>query len=540
MKKLFTLLAIAAIAIVGYLFMTKNKSTDETTITILHTGDIHAQMNVHDEMIYLNEQITFKQLGGLAHMKTLFDQVKTENPNATLIVDGGDFIQGGAVAALSQGRALAPVIEAMEYDFLIPGNWEVVYGKDIMIEVMEQYDAPIISANMFHKDTEEYIFHPYYVRELEGVKVGFISYNDPDVPIRQNPSYSEGIKFTPVEYNLKETIRQLKEQEQVDVLILITHIGLSRQYNLANNPDVEGVDYILGNDTHERIRKPIIGKYAKITEPGAFGSFVSRLDITVKNGEIVSDNYELMEVDPDQYKADPTVAQLIEQAAAPYKNQTDEILGYTTTPLYRYFVVENPMDNFITDAMRWKTGTDIALSNGYRFSPPLVPHNDEPTAITMGDLWNFLPVNDNVKTGSATGEQLKNWMEKEINNVFAENLQERFGGWLVRFSGMTVQFDSSKPMGKRIIEMTINGEPIDYNKVYTVASCARAGEPEHVMCRLRETKNTQVMEYTVHEVIEEYLRVHPTISPTNDGRAQATDLGDNYLFHLPGTDYKFY
>ena len=540
MKKLFTLLAIAAIAIVGYLLMTKSKSTDETTITILHTGDIHAQMNVHDEMIYLNEQITFKQLGGLAHMKTLFDQVKTENPNATLIVDGGDFIQGGAVAALSQGRALAPVIEAMEYDFLIPGNWEVVYGKDIMIEVMEQYDAPIISANMFHKDTEEYIFHPYYVRELEGVKVGFISYNDPDVPIRQNPSYSEGIKFTPVEYNLKETIRQLKEQEQVDVLILITHIGLSRQYNLANNPDVEGVDYILGNDTHERIRKPIIGKYAKITEPGAFGSFVSRLDITVKNGEIVSDNYELMEVDPDQYKADPTVAQLIEQAAAPYKNQTDEILGYTTTPLYRYFVVENPMDNFITDAMRWKTGTDIALSNGYRFSPPLVPHNDEPTAITMGDLWNFLPVNDNVKTGSATGEQLKNWMEKEINNVFAENLQERFGGWLVRFSGMTVQFDSSKPMGKRIIEMTINGEPIDYNKVYTVASCARAGEPEHVMCRLRETKNTQVMEYTVHEVIEEYLRVHPTISPTNDGRAQATDLGDNYLFHLPGTDYKFY
>ena len=540
MKKLFTLLAIAAIAIVGYLLMTKSKSTDETTITILHTGDIHAQMNVHDEMIYLNEQITFKQLGGLAHMKTLFDQVKTENPNATLIVDGGDFIQGGAVAALSQGRALAPVIEAMEYDFLIPGNWEVVYGKDIMIEVMEQYDAPIISANMFHKDTEEYIFHPYYVRELEGVKVGFISYNDPDVPIRQNPSYSEGIKFTPVEYNLKETIRQLKEQEQVDVLILITHIGLSRQYNLANNPDVEGVDYILGNDTHERIRKPIIGKYAKITEPGAFGSFVSRLDITVKNGEIVSDNYELMEVDPDQDKADPTVAQLIEQAAAPYKNQTDEILGYTTTPLYRYFVVENPMDNFITDAMRWKTGTDIALSNGYRFSPPLVPHNDEPTAITMGDLWNFLPVNDNVKTGSATGEQLKNWMEKEINNVFAENLQERFGGWLVRFSGMTVQFDSSKPMGKRIIEMTINGEPIDYNKVYTVASCARAGEPEHVMCRLRETKNTQVMEYTVHEVIEEYLRVHPTISPTNDGRAQATDLGDNYLFHLPGTDYKFY
>ena len=29
------------------------------------------------------------------------------------------------------------------------------------------------------------------------------------------------------------------------------------------------------------------------------------------------------------------------------------------------------MDNFITDALRWKTGTDIAISNGFRFSPPI-------------------------------------------------------------------------------------------------------------------------------------------------------------------------
>ena len=546
MRKIIILSVIIGIALLSYYLITskkaKSQNTDSntTTITILHTADIHGQLEVHDEMLYLNDEITFKKLGGLSHMKTLFNNVRAENPDATLTLDGGDYIQGAAVAALSKGRAFAPIVKAMEYDFLIPGNWEVVYGKDIMIEVMEQYDAPIISANMFHENSDEYIFHPYFIKEIQGVKLGFISYNDPDIPVRQNPSYSKGIRFTPVDYNLSETIDQLKDKEKVDILFLVTHIGISKQVDLANSPALERVDYILGNDTHERIRKLIQGKYAKVTEPGAFASFVGRLDITVKDGQIVNDSYDLMEVDPKIYPADPTIAKIVEEETAPYLDQINEVLGYTTTPMYRYFVIENPMDNFITDVMRWKTGADISLSNGFRFSPPLVPENDEPAAITAGHLWSFFPVDEKVKVGKATGRQLKDWMEKEINNVFAENPQDRFGGWLVRFSGMTLVFDSSKPMGERVIEMKVNDEPLDYNKEYTVSACDREGEPPHILCRLQNAKDTQILDYSVHDVIKEYLSIHKTISPVTDGRAKAIDLGDNYLFHLPGTDYKFY
>lgn len=546
MKKAISVLAVAGIALLGYLFFeTKKEKTSKTdsdmkTITILQTADIHGQLEVHDEMLYLDNEIVFKKLGGLSHVKTLFNKVKSENPDGTLILDGGDFIQGGAVAALSEGRAFAPIIKAMEYDFLIPGNWEVVYGKNIMMEVVEQYNTPVIAANMFHENSDEYIFPPYFIKELQGVKLGFISYNDPDIPIRQNPTFSKGMKFTPVDYTLASLIDQLKDQEKVDILFLVTHIGISKQVDLANNPALERVDYILGNDTHERIRKPVQGKYAKVTEPGAFASFVGRLDITVKDGEIVDDKYELMEVDPEIYAADPVVAKIVEEETAPYLAQINEVLGYSTTPMYRYFVIENPMDNFITDAMRWKTGADISLSNGFRFSPPLVPENDQPATITAGHLWSFLPVDERVKTGVATGKQLKDWMEKEINNVFAVNPQERFGGWLVRFSGMTLLFDSSKPMGSRVMEMKVGGVPIDFAREYTVSACRREGEADHILCRLPHAKNTLVKDYSVHDVIREYLTEHQTIAPVLDGRAKAVDLGDNYLFHLPGTDYEFY
>ena len=138
-----------------------------------------------------------------------------------------------------------------------------------------------------------------------------------------------------------------------------------------------------------------------------------------------------------------------------------QIVGHTTTPLYRYLVVENPMDNLITDALLWKTGADFATSNGFRFGVPIVPDETGKKAITKADIWRMLPVNEHMKIGNVTGLQIKNWLEKEINNVFAKEYENRFGGWLVRFSGLTLKFDSSLENGNRIQEIKI--QILQYN-----------------------------------------------------------------------------
>ncbi|MBO0341346.1 MAG: bifunctional metallophosphatase/5'-nucleotidase [Bacteroidota bacterium] len=512
----------------------------EQTITILQTADIHGQLFPHDELFWEDEQITFRKLGGLAHVKTLFEDERSKNPEGTLILDGGDLIQGSAYAALSEGKAFSPIIQQMGYDFLIPGNWEVVYGKQTMMDVLTQYDTPVISANMYHEATGESLFPQYFVKELKGVKLGFISYNDPEIPVRQNPSFSEGIRFDPIDANLEALITELKDNQNVDVLFLVTHIGISKQYDLANNPALERVDYLLGNDTHERIRKPLQAKYTKVTEPGAFASFVGKLTLTVKDGQVVSEAYDLLEVDPKKYAADEKVAQIIETATAPYQEEANEVLGYTSVPLYRYFVVENPMDNFITDAARWKTGVDVSISNGFRFSTPISVEEGGKSPITKADLWSMLPVNEKVKIGKASGQQIKDWLEKELHNVFAQNPTERFGGWLVRFSGMELTFYANKPKGERVASIKIGGEPIQDDKLYTMSACRREGEPLHTLCRMPNTVETEVMDYTIHDVIEEYLKEKGTIAPSLDGRAKALDLGPNVLSQLPGTDYQFH
>ncbi|MGC1630830.1 MAG: metallophosphoesterase, partial [Gelidibacter sp.] len=354
---------------------TNATSKDTISITILQTADIHGQLDSHPELFWENGEIVFKERGGLAHIKTIFDEEREKNPGRTLIVDGGDLIQGSGYAALSEGKVMANVIKNMGYDVIIPGNWEVVYGKDIMMEVMQDFDTEIIVQNMYHEVDKEPLFPAFTIKEIGGVRLAFIGINDPDVPIRQNPIFSEGIAFTGLDNSVKQLVDDIKFKEKADVIFLLTHIGIFKQVELANSPIAEHADYVLGNDTHERVREMIQGKYAKVTEPGAFGSFVGKLTLHFVDGKLVGDDYELIDVDPEVYPADDKIQALINQEKAPYKDHLETIIGYSNTPIYRYLTVENPMDNLFTDAARWKTGADIAISNGFRFGNPIVPED---------------------------------------------------------------------------------------------------------------------------------------------------------------------
>lgn len=515
--------------------------------TILHTSDIHAQLYTHDEFFLENNKPVYKKRGGFAVLKTMLSKLRAENPANTILVDGGDCFQGGGVAALTQGKGIVSLINTIGYDLILPGNWEVVYGKEMMRHDLGEYNSPKICANMFHDTKDELntemIFPPFWTKMVAGVKIGFIGYNDPFTPKRQSPAYSEGIRFTKPEENVAKYIKLLKEYEQCAMVFLVTHMGLAQQVDLANKIEVQGVDYILGADTHERVRKPINGKYAKVTEPGAFGSFVARLDVVVENGVIKDQNYQLLDVDPDKYKPDPTMSALVEKVRAPYKKELDKVIGKSKTPLVRYYVIENPMDNLITDALMWKfkdKKVDIVVSNGFRFCPPLIPDDNKGYAeITNDYLWSMLPVESEVKMGEASGQQLWDWLEKELHNVFSKKPAERFGGWVVRFQGMKINFTMQNELGKRLNWIKIKDEPLTMDKLYTLVACEREGDPDDTLCRLEQVKNPRKPGATLHNIMREYLAAHPLVAPVIENRATATDAPSTLLSQLKGYDYEF-
>jgi sulfur-oxidizing protein SoxB len=513
-------------------------------ITLLHTADIHGQLYTHDEFFWENGKPVYKKRGGFSVLKTMLRSLKAKNPAHTLIIDGGDCFQGSGVAALSKGQAIIPLINNIGYDLVLPGNWEVVYGKEMMQKDLAGYTAQKICANMFHdtKDSKNgsLLYRPYWIKNFGPLKIGFIGYNDPLTPKRQSPAYSYGITFTHPQANVTKYIKQLREVERCQMIFLVTHMGLAQQVDLANMSAVEGVDYILGADTHERVRKPIEGKYSKVTEPGAFGSFVAKLDIVVENGKVKDHNYQLLDVDPEKYKADLTMNELVEKVRAPYRKELNKIIGQTKVPLVRYYVLENPMDNMIADAIMWKYKPDIALSNGFRFCPPLVPDKESGMAnITNDFLWSMLPVDSDAKRGEVTGQQLLDWLEKEMNNVFAKDPAQRFGGWVIRFSGMEINITTNNDMGKRVNSVKIKGEPLDKTKTYSIIACEREGDPDTTLCRVEKVGKPLKTGDTLHQIIREYLSAHSPIAPVVENRVTATDAPKDLLSQMEGYDYEF-
>lgn len=512
--------------------------------TILYTSDIHAQLNTHDEFFWENGKAVYKKRGGLAVLKTMINSFRKQNPENTILIDGGDYFHGSAVASLTEGEAMIPLLNDFNYDLILPGNWEVVYKKKKMLYDMGHATAAKICANMWHKTTDadngELIYPPYWVKYIAGTKIGFIGYTDHLIPKRQSPAYSEGIRFEHADFNVAKYIKLLKEVEGCGIIFIVTHMGLAQQVGLSNNPVVEGADFILGADTHERVRVPIEGKYAKVVECGAFGSFLGKLDIEVENGKIKSYKYQLLDVDPVKYPADKKLQSLADKASAPFKEKLSKVIGTTTTPLVRYFVMETPMDNLITDAIHWKFKTDIALSNGFRFCQPLaVDPVKGKTNITKEFLWNMLPVDSEAKSGIITGKQLWDWQEKELHNAFAKDPSKRFGGWFVRFAGMEVNFTIGNEFGERVNWIKVKGEPVDMNKEYSIVACEREGDPDDTICRIEKVKHPKKTGVVMHQVIEEYLAANSPVSPKLEMRATATDQPHTLLTQLQGTTYEF-
>jgi 2',3'-cyclic-nucleotide 2'-phosphodiesterase (5'-nucleotidase family) len=507
------------------------------------TTDLHAQLHTHDEFFWENEKAVYKKRGGLAVLKTMIDGLRAQHPQ-NILYDGGDYFHGHGVASMSEGEALIPLMNAFNYDLILPGNWEVVYKKKKMLYDMGHSNAAKICANMWHKtndaDNGTLIYPPYWIKYIAGAKVGFIGFTDHLVPKRQSPAYSEGIGFTHATDNVAKYIKYLQEVEGCGIIFVVTHMGLAQQVGLANDPNIAGADFIIGADTHERVRVPIQGKYTKVVECGAFGSFLGKLDVTVKDGKIDTYHYALLDVDPVKYPANKKMLALVDKAAAPYAASLQKVLGYTATPLVRYFVLETPMDNLITDAVMWKFKPDIALSNGFRFCQPLaVPQGAQKVAITNEFLWNMLPVDSTAKTGEVTGQQILEWLEKELENAFATDPSKRFGGWFVRFAGMEVNCTIGKPKGQRVNTVKIKGQPLDKNKMYKIVACEREGDPNDTLCRIEKVSNPVATQTSLHDVITAYLAATPVVAPKLEGRTIATDQPATLLTQLQGTTYNF-
>lgn len=489
-------------------------SPEPKQITILFAADLHAQLEEHPEFFWEGEE-RIERAGGFARLAQAIREIREERPGAVLAIDGGDTLQGSAAAAWTEGRAVVPALNAVGFDLGIPGNWEVVYGPAVLKARAAEIDHPLVAANLRDAETGARLFAPWRIHEVGGVRVGIVGYTDPDVPFRQPPAYSKGLKYSGPE-ELPTLVREVREAG-AEVVLLVSHVGLAKAIALTD--EVPGIDIHLSSDTHERTYQPIDRNGVWVVEPGAFGSFLGRLDLWVEEGAIVDKRWELIELTASRFGEDPTVKARVEAALAPLRDRLVRKVGSTADPLLRYSVLETNLDNLLADALREATGTEIALSNGFRFGTPVLPG-----PITEENIWGFYPISTPLLVGKVSGRQLLDFWEQEIENAFSPDYQKRFGGWLPRPSGMTVRFEAGAPFGERVREVRVNGEPLDPERMYTVTACLREGDAPDTLCRIRGAKDVRMLDFDAHEAVRRYLARHPEVRARLEHRVKAEDL----------------
>ncbi len=436
-------------------------------LTIIQVNDTHGYIEEHWEHFFNGKDSQYIKVGGYPRLKTYIDQTRRSNENV-LFLDSGDTFHGTYPVVASEGEVLIPLLNKMTLDAMT-SHWEFAYGPKRFKELASQLNYPVLAINIYDEKTNELVFDPYLIKEFKDVKVGIIGIAATIVDKVMPEHFSQGLYFTLGEEELAKYIKELREDKDVDIIVVLSHLGYPQEVKLAK--EVDGIDVLLSGHTHNRLYEAQKVNGALIIQSGCHGSFLGHLDITLDDKKIIDCNYQLKLMDSTIDK-DPAMKALVENTMAPYRNRLDQVLGKTETSLSRTLVLESTMDNFLLNAILDYTGSQIAFSNGWRYGAP-IPVGD----ITENDLWNIIPVNPPISQVKLSGREIWDMLEENLERTFATDPYKQMGGYLKRAMGINVYFKIENAAGQRIQYLFINGEAIDYDHLYDVAFVTTQGVP---------------------------------------------------------------
>ena len=437
-------------------------------ITLLQLNDSHGYLKAHPELFWEGDREVFRCAGGFARISSLFSQIRDECRGAVIALDNGDTIHGTFQAVNSRGEGMLPILNHLRFDGMT-AHWEFAYGPKQFERIVDRLEYPMLAINCYRKDGGELAYPPYTVVERNDLRVGIIGIAATIVDKTMPSHFSEGLRFTLGREELPLHIRVLREEERVDLVVVLSHLGYPQELQLAE--EVDGIDVLLSGHTHNRIYDAVTVNGAIVIQSGCHGSFIGRLDLEIDDKRVKSFRHELITVD-ESIKPDPRMEDLIDQAIGSSKDMFKEEVGRTKTALSRSRVLESTMDNLLLDTILDLTGADLAFSNGWRYGAPIIEG-----PVTVNDVWNIVPTNPPVSICELTGEELWIMMEENLENTFSRNPYRQMGGYVKRCSGLNIYFKIESPAGNRIQDFFVGGKRLNRRRTYHVCFLTAQGVP---------------------------------------------------------------
>ncbi|UCH03240.1 MAG: 5'-nucleotidase C-terminal domain-containing protein [Candidatus Bathyarchaeota archaeon] len=460
-------------------------------------NDSHGYFEPHPELYWASDRANYKEAGGFARIATLFSKIRKETSGAVIAMDNGDTIHGTFPSVHSKGEALVPILSKLAFDAMT-AHWEFAYGPDHFKKLVDKLDYPMLAINCFDKFTDKLVFPPFTIIERSGLRIGIVGIAATIVDKTMPKHFSKGLYFTLGNKELPGYIKHLRENEKVDLIVVVSHLGYPQELKLAQ--EVKGIDVLLSGHTHNRLYHAVVVNGTIVMQSGCHGSFIGRLDVHVDNKRVINYCHELIDID-EAIEPDPEVEIMVNEALEPYREMLNTRVGHTQTALHRYTVMEATMDNLLLQALIDMSDAELAFSNGWRYSAP-IPIGP----INMNDLWNIIPVNPPISICEITGAELWAMMEENLEHTFSSDPYQQMGGYVKRCGGTNIYFKVENPKGKRIQEFFAGGKRLNRSKTYTACFVTEQGIPNHY------GRNRQDLTVTAIEALKQYIVKQDEIS----------------------------
>lgn len=500
-------------------------------ITILHTNDHHGHFWQNDHGEY-----------GLGAQKTLVDGIRQEvaaQGGSLLLLSGGDINTGVPESDLQDAEPDFRGMNLVGYDAMAIGNHEFDNPLSVLRQQEKWATFPLLSANIYQKSTGQRLFKPYALFDKQGIKIAVIGLTTDDTAKIGNPEYFTDMEFRVPAQEAKQVVEQLRKDEKPDVIIAATHMGhYDNGEHGSNAPgDVEMarslpagyLDMIVGGHSQDPVcmagdnRKqadyvpgtpcsPDRQNGTWIVQAHEWGKYVGRADFEFRNGELRLVHYQLIPVNlkkkvekadgtservyyTQQIAEDPTMMKLLTPFQDKGKAQLEVKIGSVNGKLEgdrsKVRFVQTNLARVMLAAQRERADADFAVMSGGG-----VRDSIESGDITYKNVLKVQPFGNTLVHVDMKGSEVEQYL------AVVANMKPDSGAY-AQFANVSLVAD-----GKGVSEVKINGQPLQADKTYRMATLnfnALGGDGYPKLDGLPSYVNTGFIDA---EVLKQYIEKH--------------------------------
>lgn len=464
---IIVLIVIILVALIAHTILRPDRNA---TLRIIYTSDMQGQITYSD-----GQYAGYEKVAALSH------KLSSEGDHV-LLLDAGNCLGDSVIAEMDNGQSILSLMNTMQYDAMVPGPMDFVYGADTLSSLRSKASFPFLAANITKADGST-VFENYKILNINSVCIGVIGVT---TGLSQTQAQKSSLTVADPVETVKNVLGQMSGK--TDAVIVLTYTGSEDITNAL--AAIDGVSIVIESGASEAFANTA-DNGTVITSAGTKGNVIgvasldiNRSDVSVDSQFYTSSDYSSLSAEQSVADAVASVVRSADTNASEHagsitlstdtaadtaetesdtSDETADTLedGSTDSDVRTYHLAETGIGNLTADAMLDAAASDgavVALMPDQSISGTL-----SNGIVSKGQVQNLFDDQLYLVTCKMTGGDLRTALENSFNNY------PNADGFL-QVSGISYTFNASTAIGSRLSDIMIDGHKLDDARTYIVAT----------------------------------------------------------------------